>query len=324
MPFSKKLLDAVFRHGGLNLIRYWNRNAVRILMYHRFAGMESGFAAQCDHLAARYHPISLTETHRTFKNGDALPSNAVVITIDDGYRDFYTSAFPILKSRGIPATVFLVTEFLDGRLWLWTEQVQYAIEHTSRRECEIPIDSRAPLRLSLLSPVQRAQAIGAIKQALKTIPNHARLATLAALPEILGVQIPESPPAGCEPLAWDQVREMARSGIEFGGHTRTHPILSRIELEDELKSEIAGCRARIEQELQSPVSHFCYPNGQAEDVNAAVLRVTREAGYESAVSAIWGLNKPGADAFLLRRFGVNPDVSRGWFERTAAGFDPHA
>jgi peptidoglycan/xylan/chitin deacetylase (PgdA/CDA1 family) len=112
---------------------------------------------------------------------------------------------------------------------------------------------------------------------------------------------------------------MARAGIEFGGHTRTHPVLSRIDSSEELESEIAGCRTRIQQELQSPVLHFCYPNGQPEDMNADVLRVTRETGYTSAVSTIWGLNKTGTDVFMLRRLGVNPDVSRGWFERTLAG-----
>ncbi len=305
---------------GLSLIRLRNRDAVRILMYHRFAGMESAFAAQCDHLLEHYRPISLTEAHRRLSNGDSLPPGSVVITVDDGYRDFYTSAFPILKTRGIPAIVFLVSEFIDGHIWLWTEQVRYALERTGRKLCEIPIGGRdTPMRLPLGSPAERRKSIEALKYALKIAPNRHRLETMAALPGILGVEILAKPPKGLEPVRWDQVREMANEGMEFGSHTRTHPILSRVESEEELESEIAGCRTRIEQELQRSVPHFCYPNGQAEDLNENVLRVVRSAGYVSGVSTTFGLNRRGADLFRLRRYGVNPDVSQDWFERTVAG-----
>ncbi len=322
MPAPKQLAGAVFRHTGLPLVRFRNRKAIRILMYHRFAGKEREFAAQCDHLMEHYRPVSLTAACRMLQGRDALPENAAVITVDDGYRDFYTSAFPILQSRRIPAIVFLVTDFLDGRLWIWTEQVRYAIERSSRRECEI-----AGLRVSL---DDRAQAIAKVKRKLKEIPDRDRRAAMESLPESLGVEIPEAPPAGCEPLTWDQVREMAQAGIEFGGHTRTHPILSRIDstlpskqdpAAESLESEIDGCRARIQEELQRPVLHFCYPNGRACDISAAVVEATRQAGYQSAVSTMEGLNRPGANLFELRRLGFDPDVPRDWFERTVAGFN---
>jgi peptidoglycan/xylan/chitin deacetylase (PgdA/CDA1 family) len=304
MAVSKKLAGAVFRHTGLPLVRFRNRKALRILMYHRFAGREREFAAQCDHLMEHYRPVSLTEACRMLRD-DAVAENAVVITVDDGYRDFYTSAFPILQERRIPAIIFLVTDFLDRRLWIWTEQVNYAVERSVRSEVEI-----AGLRLTM----------GSLKQALKEMPDRDRRAAMEALPDALGVEIPEAAPSGSEPLEWEQVREMARAGMEFGAHTRSHPILSRVTSKVELSSEIAGSRARIEQELQRHVIHFCYPNGQACDVNASVIEATRKAGYESAVSTIWGLNRPGADRFELRRLGVDPGVSRDWFERVVAGF----
>ncbi len=316
MSASKSFRSAVFRHTGLPFVRFRNRKAIRILMYHRFAGREREFEAQCDHLLENYRTVSLSSACRMLRGEVALPDNAAVVTVDDGYRDFYTSAFPILQARGIPAIVFLVTDFLDRRLWIWTEQISYAFERTSRRECEI-----AGLRLSL---DDRKQATAKLKELLKGMPDAERRAAMQAVPEALGVEIPEAPPAGSEPLTWNQVREMAKAGFEFGGHTVTHPILSRLDAVESpqvLDSEIAGCRARIDEELQQSTRHFCYPNGRACDMNAAVVEATRRAGYESAVSTIGGLNRPSVDLFELRRFGVDPEVPFDWFERTVAGYD---
>jgi len=303
MPSGKEIASAILRT-ALPLIRFQNRSAIRILMYHRFAGMEREFAAQCDHLLKHYRPISLSGAMQE------PGSNAVVITVDDGYRDFYASAFPILRSRGIPAIVFLVTDFLDRRGWIWTEQVRYVVERTSVQQFDV-----AGVRVS-----REPGASAALKEKLKTMPNSTRLTAIEELQRNARVQIPADPPAGSEPLTWDEVREMARAGIEFGGHTRTHPILSRVDSIDQLDAEIAGCKARIEAELQSSVHHFCYPNGRLEDVNPEVIQATRRAGYRSAVSTVVGLNRSGADPFLLRRLGVNPDVPMAWFERTVAGF----
>jgi peptidoglycan/xylan/chitin deacetylase (PgdA/CDA1 family) len=322
MPAWKTLARFLLRCGGLDLVRYSRRNALRILMYHRFTGMEKGFTQQCDHLLARYHPLSLSESLSILRDGKPFPDHSVVLTIDDGYGDFFTSAFPVLEARRIPAIMFLTTDFLDRRAWLWTDQVEYAVRQTLVREVEIPVAGHpVPLRLHLHSEAERTSALHTLKEALKAAPNRARVAVLAELPRFLRIDFPADPPAGRTPLAWDQVRAMARSGlIEFGGHTCSHPILSRLEDRQELEHEIGGCRARIEQELQRPATHFCYPNGRPEDIGPAVVEATRQAGYQSAVSLVPGLNTTGADAFMLRRIGVNPDVPFPWFEQVIAGF----
>jgi peptidoglycan/xylan/chitin deacetylase (PgdA/CDA1 family) len=302
---GKQFAGAVFGSLALPIFRIANRNSVRILMYHRFRGFEEQFARQCDHLMRHYRPVSLESALRDGQD------NAVVITIDDGYGDVYTSAFPILRARGIPALVFLVTDFLDGRCWIWTEQVRYVVEHSGAAEVHA-----AGTTYSLQD---REAAIGAIKKILKMLPDRERIAAMEEMQQSAGVRIPETPPAGDAPLTWGQVREMARSGIEFGGHTRRHPILSRVASTAELRDEIFGCKTRIEEELQMRTRHFCYPNGGADDINEEVVRVTREAGYETAVSTLWGSNRPEADPFMLRRYGVDPGVPADWFDRVVAG-----
>jgi peptidoglycan/xylan/chitin deacetylase (PgdA/CDA1 family) len=155
---------------------------------------------------------------------------------------------------------------------------------------------------------------------MKEVSNQDRLSVLAELPARLGVSLPSDPPVGCEPLSWPEVREMAANGVEVGGHTCTHPILSRVETREQLHDEISLCGKRIEAELQRPAQHFCYPNGRPADLNADTFAATRAAGYDSAVTTVSGLNTSRSDRFALRRIGVNPDVPPAWFHQVTAGF----
>src|ERR1041385_5996876 len=114
---ARKLLHASGLTAG---IRHWNRKGVRILMYHRFPG-ESALEAQCEHLKKCYQPVSLTEAADSLEK--AKSRGAVVITVDDGYRDFMVNAGPVFKAYSIPALVYVATNLPDHNSWLWTDQL---------------------------------------------------------------------------------------------------------------------------------------------------------------------------------------------------------
>jgi peptidoglycan/xylan/chitin deacetylase (PgdA/CDA1 family) len=103
-------------------------------------------------------------------------------------------------------------------------------------------------------------------------------------------------------LSWDEVRDMSRHGITFGGHTVTHPYLSRLTAQ-EAAWEAAECKQRIEVETQAPVRYFAYPNGREEDVAPWNADLLRSLGYTAAVTTIWGGNEPTTDRMFLRRGG---------------------
>jgi peptidoglycan/xylan/chitin deacetylase (PgdA/CDA1 family) len=103
-------------------------------------------------------------------------------------------------------------------------------------------------------------------------------------------------------LSWDQVREMSASGVAFGGHTVTHPFLSRLDPAHAL-DEVLESRRRIEQETQAAVAHFAYPNGRPADIAPWTHDVLRQAGYTAAVTTIWGMNTATTDVMSLRRGG---------------------
>jgi peptidoglycan/xylan/chitin deacetylase (PgdA/CDA1 family) len=309
---------AFLRMGGMHAVRYSHRKALRILMYHRFPG-KAALEEQCSHFVRHYRLLSMTEAAANLRPGGSIPCNSLAITVDDGYRDFFLVAYPVFRAFRIPVTVFLATDFVDGTAWLWTDIVRYVCANTAAAEVNIA-DASLELRFPLDSAESRRRASSAVTEALKRMPNSERLRVVADFPQSLRVALPARPPQEYAPLTWDEVRSMADGGIVFGAHTRSHPILSRVAECAELRSEIQGSRARIEEELQRPVVHFCYPNGGKEDISPAAIEEARRAGFETAVTTSIGLNHPGCDPFTLRRIGVEPDLPRFYFERAVAGY----
>jgi len=248
-----------------------------------------------------------------------IPHNALIITVDDGYRDFLLHAHPVFGDYGIPVTVFLVSDFLDRKLWLWWDQIQYAFRHAARKSLSLELSAGDPVTFALESDEQRTAAAEKVIGVMKGLDNHERLRLLKLIPERLAVDVPAEPPSESEPLSWDEVRRLAGLGVEFGAHTKTHPILSKISDSKELSEEIGASKSRLEEELGAPAVHFCYPNGRAVDFNEKVVEVVREHGFHSAVTTVPGLNFAGAHPFLLRRLYIEPTFQDYYFRELLAG-----
>ena len=304
--------------GGIQGFRLLNCTGVRILMYHRFPANTQGLKRQCEIIRREYHPVSLRALSEYLRGGEPLPRNAVAITIDDGFRDFLF-AHPVFRQHDIPVTVFLVSDFLDGKLWLWFNQIKYALRHTRKDSLTLELPQKESFAVSFAGDLERGIVHERISDRLKKLENTARLAACKQIIEQLEVEIPASPPEEFAPLKWSEVQELARDGVEFGAHTKSHPILSQLKDPATQKEEIEGSKRRLEEELGSPVIHFCYPNGKRTDFNDTTLKLVADCGFHSAVTTEPGLNLPGAPPFLLRRLGVEPSVPVPYFRELLAG-----
>ena len=304
--------------GGIQGFRLANSRAIRILMYHRFPAESPGLRQQCEIIKRYYAPVSLKSISEYLRGGDPLPRNAVAISIDDGYRDFL-SAHPVFREHDIPTTVFLVSDFLDGKLWLWFDQIKFALRHTRKQSLTLELPGEEILTLSLASDKERRVAREKISERLKCLEDSNRLKACEQIIAQLDVDMPKSPPDEFAPLEWSEVRKLANEGVEFGAHTKTHPILSRIEDRGRQQEEIAGSKRRIEEELDAPTIHFCYPNGRQADFNDATLEFVEGCGFHSAVTTERGMNFGKEHPFLLRRLGVEPTIPINYFHELLAG-----
>jgi peptidoglycan/xylan/chitin deacetylase (PgdA/CDA1 family) len=305
--------------GAFAPFRWAHRHQALIVTYHRFSEREGAawisaraFAEQVKYLAAHYTLVPLSRLATCLRDRE-LPPRLAAITIDDGYRDAYEIAFPILREHCAPATVFVVTEFVEGTAWLWTDKARYLTESASERAFEIGIGSRN-LRLELNGAASRAVAAALINAALKPLSEEAREALIERLAFELGVRPPERPPAEYGAINWRQAREMADAGIEIGSHTLTHPILTGLG-DARLREEVAQSRDRIQNALGRKVETFCYPNG---DYDLRTQREVAHAGYRLAVTTDVGLNNGRNDPLALRRIHGEYDLAR--FVKNTSGF----
>lgn len=316
MSSALKSLARVGLHsfGGLSAVRWWNRGCVRILGYHEFPPQDRQLLEwQCKWIRQYFEPVSMNAIAESLETAKPLPANALAVTVDDGFASFFETGYPVFRAYGIPATVFLVSDFLDHRIWLWWHRILWAFRHTN-----CPAFEWNGRRFSLDSVAARNAAAEEMMEAAKTMPNTARLALCAEIADGLGVVLPPEPPAEWLPMSWDQVRELQQKGVQFGAHTKTHPILSTVEDQETMKEEIVGSKRRIEEELGVGVEHFAYPNGRWQDIGEMADRIVREAGFRTAASFEAGLNRQ-PDRFLLQRLGAYINGDRRGFAEIVSG-----
>lgn len=307
--------------GAFAPFRLANRNRALVLMYHRFSYQEdpatTSARAFCEHLqylTSHYRVVPLSQIADCLTRGESLPPGLAAITIDDGYQDSYDIAFPLLRRYGAPATLFVVTDFIERKTWLWTDKLKFMMPRTTRKWVEVSLKDQLS-RIELSDDRSKQLAASHINSLLKAQSDQSKEEALYKLSNALGVTLPDSPPDEYHPLTWDQVCELDAGGVEIGSHTVTHPILTRTE-PLQLHAELSQSKTRLETVLKRKVDLFCYPNG---NYNEQVVRETERAGYRCAVTTDFGLNDSTIAPLLLKRIPAESDLAR--FMQITSGFE---
>jgi peptidoglycan/xylan/chitin deacetylase (PgdA/CDA1 family) len=315
--------------GAFDLMRVAHRRQALILMYHRFSsggewanGRPSWvdrtpakvFAEQLEYLTGRYNVVPLSRLAESIGRRERPPARLAAVTIDDGYRDAYEVAYPLLRRFGAPATLFVPTDFIDRRAWIWTDKARFLTRRAVSQRLAIKIGGRET-RLDLDDPSSRRDAAERVNKTLKRLPEEIKEEAIERLARALGVALPPKAPDEFSPIAWAEAREMQANGIEIGSHTLTHPILTKVS-DERLRSELQESRSRLEEVLRRRVEQFCYPNG---DHDERVRSEAARAGYKIGVTCVAGLNKRGDDPLTLRRIHAERDLAH--FAKSACGLN---
>jgi len=229
------------------------------------------------------------------------PRKGILLSFDDGYANASTLAMPLLKKMGIPFSVFVTTGHVDTSKVLWNDLLEFAIFSTNETVLPAGVLERD---LPLDTETDRRRAVVAFKPELKRLPLEEAAERVRVLCEKLQVDDQGPELEHVRFLTSAQITDMAGDGVEVGGHTVTHPILSQ-ETRERVRSEVTDCKARLETLTGRPVRCFAYPNGQKGDFNDMVKQEVRQAGYEAAFTAIPGLNQPGLDLFEIKRVPIH-------------------
>ncbi len=300
------------------------RQSVAVLMYHGVTRVplpsplwcqlgEDKFAEQIEQLVdARYRVLPLSEVLQRIEHDQPLPDFTACVTFDDGFLNVSTTAFEILKSRSLPATIFLVTDLIGSNQPPWPDQL-YHLFHTT----DAPTVYFEKLEYRLTTPNLRAMAHRGIVEKLKKVSNDDRLCQMERLTADLGsYRIPRD--SQLATLNWDDIQILRSSGlVDFGAHTASHPILSRCSL-DVQAAEIRNSRNVLLERLGEAVL-FAYPNGTRCDFTLDTCSLVRQLGFHGAVTTEAGLHPIAADPYTMRRIPMGAEVGGATFERALLG-----
>ena len=319
----KQVIKSAVRAGVATAGRHrWptSRRSLVVLMYHRVLPADDPryrleqpgmlvtpgtFARHLAWIKRYFDPVELGD----WVTGKARTSGrrpACAVTFDDGWRDNHEHAFPLLREAGVPATIFLVSDFIGTRRDFWPGRVQRLFANgLSGLEEEDTSWLLGFARDGLADDgtASIGERSNAVIEGLKRLPDGEIEERLERMEAAAGLGEAASPVM----LDWEQIRAMLTDGtIDVGSHTRHHRRLDMGLDATELSEEIVGSGRTIEEHTGRRPRIFCYPNG---DRNAAAERLVR-GSYEGACLVRRGWNAPDTDPFELRRIGMHEDVAR--------------
>jgi len=295
-----------------DLWRYLNPDMLTVLNYHRIANPDAPnaffkpnisatpemFDAQLDYLEKNFNVISIRDLVSWLNGEEELPERAALITFDDGYRDNYLYAYPTLKRRWMPAAIFLATGYIDNNKPFFWDLLAYAMMNTKKDYLSLRIGGTFDWE----SEQEKEANIRPLVEALKNLAEDQKIQAVDEVISLLDVAIPDNLFDDLF-LTWNQVIEMSKDGIEMGGHTVNHPILTRVPPKLAAE-EIVGCKLKIESATGRKVISFAYPNGQAGDYNKKLMAFVKKTGYEVAFSLRSGpqeYKKTKSSRYAIRR-----------------------
>jgi peptidoglycan/xylan/chitin deacetylase (PgdA/CDA1 family) len=244
------------------------------------------FDAQLAVLARDAEVIAPDDVSAALRSGRR--GRRVLITFDDGYRDNRAIAFPLLRRHGLPATFFLATGFLDRPHVAWWDELAWMVRRGGG------------------DPGAHDARIAGLCERYKALPAERAAALLDEVAAQTGAGRCGAAEAEGMWMTWDHARELRDGGMRIGGHTVTHPLLSRVSVERQ-REEIAGCARRLADELGEPMRWFAYPVGSRDAFTPATQELLAAQGVELAFSFYGGFGRfVGWQALDVPRVHVGP------------------
>lgn len=256
------------------------------------------FHEQVRWLKRNFAVISFADLKKCEESHEPLPDNALIITFDDGFKDNYEVAFPVLQEFSIPATFFIATDYIGTREPFWFDKVYSDLLICNNREFRV---SGKKFTLGE-GEEEKEPAARAVLRSLIAAENEERLEFLA---HMKASGLAQAPLHEMDlPMTWEDVREMSDGGMEIGSHTKTHPVLTRIK-DQPMAVEIRESKRVIEEKTGKEVTTIAYPVGNRFAYSEKIKQVVKDSGYRYGVSYVQGNNSfRTKDDFELRRVHV--------------------
>lgn len=283
------LKDGLYDSGLAGSVIRRNRNRLCILCYHRITAPEQEtvylgipqdvFERHVVFLKRYFDIVSFNEAMMRVRPGLGRKP-LLVLNFDDGYRDNYLYAFPILKKYGITASIFLTVDYIGTKKSFWWDSVRDIIVNS-------PKSAGLKEDIAIIENINRS-----LKKLLNEEERYLKIQKLKQ-----EFCFKEKSSKERDILNWREIKEMLSYGIDFGSHTLTHPDLTSLK-ESEVKKEVLNSKKILEDRLRTNIYSFSYPYGFYND---DIKKIIKESSYSYARTCLNGFNSHGQDIFALRR-----------------------
>jgi peptidoglycan/xylan/chitin deacetylase (PgdA/CDA1 family) len=258
------------------------------------------FYRQMAYVAENCTILSLPDIVALHETGQPYPPRSLAITFDDGFRNNFTVAAPILSKLKIPATFYICAGIVDTGLMFWVDELEDCFNRSTASEIQLSLNGTAQ-DFSLDGHGQRLAALNAVKSFCKQADAQTRERIVQLVVDQTGVTPDCAAAANYEKITWRELREMASDDLfTIGGHTLYHDIMTS-QPEERMQLDLAATLELLDYNLDQTTGHFSYPEGQPEHYNAAVIDALKRRDVICCPSAICGLNPRNVDLFNLRR-----------------------
>lgn len=313
---------------------WWPWPRLTVLLYHRVNHPEAigeldpdlvdatpeAFDAQMAIVARYFTPVTIDQIIEARHGGAALPSNAAIVTFDDGYRDNYQHAVPILKRHGLTAVFFVTTDYVTERRLFWWEIIRVVVRRSTRSE--IALNYPFPCAFPITDEEEKAAAI---KKVIRIIKSSYAMDLPRFMEELYrGCGVvwsanDDTQEADRSILTWDDVRAMRAAGMDVQSHTRTHRVLGTLP-DNAFENELSGSKRELEARIDAPVRTIAYPVGKSIATEPRIRDALGRAGYELGFTSSPGLVRMnGSNDYLdLKRIPIDRGISDATFRGALA------
>jgi peptidoglycan/xylan/chitin deacetylase (PgdA/CDA1 family) len=312
--------ESLLRLGVPRLLRHFAPAGAIILQYHSvhpdaripppgfpcgISHPASAFDRQMELLATQFDPVTLDDILHFLHGQKRLPRRAVAITFDDGFKDNFEVAAPILARYGLRATFYITAGSVGGRKRFWFCRLRHAFHSAAVHRWTDPVTRR----LWDLSDIeQQIEARRSVFGRCASLVSDRREEVVCSIERDL--EASSSHVDDCLMMDWSQVRALREAGHIIGSHTLTHPNLAHVSL-PEARHELEESKRILEEQVAVPIVHFSYPNPflQPHFTEETVL-LTAQCGYLTAVTSTPGRARSGHSPLALPRVSAPVDVDQ--------------
>jgi peptidoglycan/xylan/chitin deacetylase (PgdA/CDA1 family) len=251
--------------------------------------------------------ISLDEMHRRLVTGE-FPRRFVCVTFDDGYRDNYEFAYPVLKKYQVPFAIYVATSFADrlGELW-WlaleaviahNQLIGIRIDGTERWFEARDVPEKRAVYDHIYAWLRQLPTEDALRRVMRELTARHRVDMAAFCAELC--------------MDWQQLAALAADPlVTIGAQTVNHPILTKID-DKAVRAELENSRAVIQAALGVRPRHLAYPVGDKSAAGPREFKIAEELGFNTAVTTRPGVIFPQHAQHLtaLPRISLNGNFQR--------------